>query len=1011
MVCEGNALWSEVVSAFGGDEDSARAELEERLGALKRIDPAASPEAVVERLAWELRPRTIEHVFPGDNWYFLLKAAQSQAHILLLDIEDAVATTRKEIARPVIVLLLRAFRGLPLTGDELDFLAANAMPEGRSGQLREVFESFREGFRLKASFRFPPNQMILVRPNNLRTAWAAGDYLEVIREAGELIDGIYLPKIEEAEDVRVAVSILRAIQAHRGWAPGRHKVFVLTELPGAILQAREILSVAPEVEEINLGVVDYTAATGGRSIVQQEQFTYMRFALLTIVEAARATGKVAGTGITVRLEADETEKDTLLAQALGIHRKWSVHPAHIEGIARRAEGFPRPVRKRLTYEPIEPFDLEELEALARQGRPILPPKVFIPRPVVLARSVVEARADDPEALERALASGADMVLLNLEGLEQEAQRPRLASVADALERMEDTGPAVVCQADLFGPESAGFLKVLLEALGRRLQGLILADVQDARQVREASGLLTEAERQVGLASGSIPLGARLSRPEAVEAKAHEIAEASRRLMWLLLDLPPAMPKEALDDPSTKGYHYYHSALIAAAAHADVDALAGPSPPDRVEAEALFAANLGFHGKVVEPKDVALVAAIMSPPRAGEAPEEPRGPEAEAFRARWTNSVERALEILELYATADQERQLGAVAYNDPVSGQAELVDAATARIYYRQLERALKAGHLSAAETERYLLARQRLLLALRPGGREIAAWSLFAGQRITGHALTIRDWMVRAFAKSSGDRNRYHLDRAYACSSRFGRLVAHGLLTTSVMLAHMGQILSVYSEEALSVRFKAPVAFGDTLTPEAEVLEVSDEGGARIRLWAVNQEGVVVCEGEARLKPKERHEPYVLEPEEIGWLKRWAEDVEASIPDRVYDFTDPSSPRLQTFTKPVGADVVRATRALFGGPDSQRLSRLIALGAMAQASAEAAPGHLLLSAEVSRFGVPVAEGDLLSLTVRAPEASSIRRSKKGKGPPIVPLAIEVVNQRGETVLEGEVVKLMEEAP
>ena len=131
-------------------------------------------------------------------------------------------------------------------------------------------------------------------------------------------------------------------------------------------------------------------------------------------------------------------------------------------------------------------------------------------------------------------------------------------------------------------------------------------------------------------------------------------------------------------------------------------------------------------------------------------------------------------------------------------------------------------------------------------------------------------------------------------------------------------------------------------------------------------------------------------------------------MPDVVYDFTDEASPREQTLTKPITEEVVRATRALFGALDPHQLSVLIALGSMAMASAECAPGHLLLSAEASSFGALIEAGDELTMTVRAPEAKDIRRSKKGKGPPIVPLSIEIVNQRGESVLAGQAVKLME---
>jgi len=79
-----------------------------------------------------------------------------------------------------------------------------------------------------------------------------------------------------------------------------------------------------------------------------------------------------------------------------------------------------------------------------------------------------------------------------------------------------------------------------------------------------------------------------------------------------------------------------------------------------------------------------------------------------------NSVERAIEILELYASADQERNRGAVAYNDPVTGRAELVDANKVRVCYRRVERALKAKQLTDTEVKRYVGARERLLLALR---------------------------------------------------------------------------------------------------------------------------------------------------------------------------------------------------------------------------------------------------------------------------------------------------------
>jgi acyl dehydratase/citrate lyase beta subunit len=686
-----------------------------------------------------------------------------------------------------------------------------------------------------------------------------------------------------------------------------------------------------------------------------------------------------------------------------------VHPAHIEGIARHAAEFPPVLRKRIPFPDIPPFDLSRLERLAQEERPILPPLVFVPRPVTLCRSVVSVAGKDVDALKTALTSPADMVIVDVQAILGPESRAVQQMLAQLCAQARRPSQVLALQLSLEPPEAAQRLQAFLPLLKEQIQALVLPAVGQARAIRHAAGFLTTLEREVGLPVGSLALGARLTTPEAVEREAYAIATASRRLMWLFLDLVTPQPQEALTDPTTKGYYYYRSALVAATAAADIDAVDAPSEPARLDAEALFAANLGFHGKLVMPEQADRVNAIMNPPRAGERPAEAKGPAADAFHARWINAVERALEILELYATADQERNLGAVAYNDPVTGQAELVDAATARIYYRQLERALKAKHLSDAEARRYVTARERLVLALRPGGMDQVGEAVFIGEKLQGDALSVAPWMVQAFAKTSGDRNRYHLDRAYAEHSRFQGLVAHGLFTVCHLVASLGRLRPAYAVEALEAHFRAPVYFGDSLTPLAEVQELLQGGSARLLLIAVNQTGKVVCEGTATLRPEKAGEILPTPPAEIAWLRQWAEDVTPSLPSMVYDFTDPASPRQQTFTKTITPELVRASRALFGPLYPHQANPLLGLGTLAMTSAESSPGHLLLTARVSQFGAPIEPGDQLAMSASAPPPDQIRRSQKGKGPPIVPLDIVITNQRGATVLTGQVVKLMEE--
>lgn len=373
-----------------------------------------------------------------------------------------------------------------------------------------------------------------------------------------------------------------------------------------------------------------------------------------------------------------------------------------------------------------------------------------------------------------------------------------------------------------------------------------------------------------------------------------------------------------------------------------------------------------------------------------------------------NSMRRALEILELYATAGQERNLGGVDYTDPVTGQHEVVDANKVRVYYRLLERALKANHLSEAEAKRYVGARERLFVPFRPGGGEQGGEGFCAGERPQGDAVSVTPWMVRAFARISGDRSRYHLDRAYAEQSRFRGLVAHGLFAVCHVLASLGRLRPAYAVEVLTARFRAPVYFGDTLTPSAEVQEVGEEGQAVLRTRAVNQEGEVVCEGTATLKPEKAGEICATPPAELAWVKQWAQDVTPAASPIVRDFTDPATPRHQAFTKTITAELVRATLALFGPLYPHQMGPLLALGTLAMASAESSPGYLLLSARVFGFGGPIEPGDQLSLAATAPPPEEIRRLQEEKGTRIVPIDIAVTNQWGAGILQGQVVKLMD---
>lgn len=113
----------------------------------------------------------------------------------------------------------------------------------------------------------------------------------------------------------------------------------------------------------------------------------------------------------------------------------------------------------------------------------------------------------------------------------------------------------------------------------------------------------------------------------------------------------------------------------------------------------------------------------------------------------------------------------------------------------------------------------------------------------------TITDEDIHAFAALSGDYSPIHVDDDYAAQSRFGRRIAHGILTGSLISAVLGNDLpgpgTIYLSQTF--QFKAPVFPGDTITATVELTAYrEDRRIATFRTTCTNQEGALVLEGEA---------------------------------------------------------------------------------------------------------------------------------------------------------------------
>jgi len=112
----------------------------------------------------------------------------------------------------------------------------------------------------------------------------------------------------------------------------------------------------------------------------------------------------------------------------------------------------------------------------------------------------------------------------------------------------------------------------------------------------------------------------------------------------------------------------------------------------------------------------------------------------------------------------------------------------------------------------------------------------------------------VIRFAELTGDLNPVHMDKLYAEQSVFGERIVHGMLTASLISAVLGIKLpgpgNIYVSQTL--KFKAPVKFGDIIEAEVEVVEkVPEKNRVHLKTTCRNQSGTVVLEGEAVVIPR----------------------------------------------------------------------------------------------------------------------------------------------------------------
>jgi len=225
---------------------------------------------------------------PGDSERKLAKAPSSGADVIVIDLEDAVASDAKSGARAMVVEYL-AQHGADTNGSSL-----------------------------------------YVRINDLETQWAEADLAAVI-PAGPA--GVMLPKARSYDDVERLTRMLDALEKEAGLTPGQTSIMVIApEIPEALLNMASFQTCGPRVTSISWGGEDLATGLGARS--SRDDDNRYRAPMELARSLCLCAGSAAGihTFDTVYVDfrdLDGLAREAQRAAADGFSGKSAIHPDQV----------------------------------------------------------------------------------------------------------------------------------------------------------------------------------------------------------------------------------------------------------------------------------------------------------------------------------------------------------------------------------------------------------------------------------------------------------------------------------------------------------------------------------------------------------------------------------------------------------------------------------------------------------------------------------------------------------
>lgn len=184
-----------------------------------------------------------------------------------------------------------------------------------------------------AALSRPRNGKAYVRVNGLATPWCLGDLLAVVVQG---LDGIVLPKVESAADLRTIDWLITSLERERGLVPGSIDLMPIIETAAAFSRLDRIPGArslkdypgAWRVKRMCFGAADYTGDVGMTWTPGEEELAEVRSRMVVTSRASGLDAPIDTVWIHLK-DAEGLRASVERSRRLGFQGRLCIHPDQV----------------------------------------------------------------------------------------------------------------------------------------------------------------------------------------------------------------------------------------------------------------------------------------------------------------------------------------------------------------------------------------------------------------------------------------------------------------------------------------------------------------------------------------------------------------------------------------------------------------------------------------------------------------------------------------------------------